>query len=104
LLALDKVCVAKFFEPGDLIRIIHGKYKGETGIVIDSKKQDNMKMKVKREHNNHHPLIKFDRSQREVRVNPNMFKLKTDYDDFLIQDLEMSSLMAPVKYNTGDVV
>lgn len=25
----------KYFEPGDLVRIIEGKYKGETGQVID---------------------------------------------------------------------
>lgn len=27
--------VVKYFEPGDLVRILDGKYKGETGQVID---------------------------------------------------------------------
>lgn len=28
--------VVKYFEPGDQVRILDGKYKGETGIVIGS--------------------------------------------------------------------
>lgn len=27
--------VAKYFEPGDLVRVTEAKYKGETGQVID---------------------------------------------------------------------
>ena len=34
-LQIDVSFVAKYFEPGDLVRITEGKYKGETGQVID---------------------------------------------------------------------
>jgi transcription elongation factor SPT5 len=27
--------VSKYFEPGDLVRIIEAKYKGDTGVVIE---------------------------------------------------------------------
>lgn len=32
-LAIEKNCVEKYFEQGDLVRLIEGKYKGETGMV-----------------------------------------------------------------------
>lgn len=80
ILSIDKSCVVKYFEVGDFIRIIHGKYKGETGIVIDVNKHDAMKTKIKRQESDYHPLIKFDSSQRELRVNTNLLKLKTDHD------------------------
>lgn len=32
-LKLDTSFVVKYFEPGDNVRVIEGKYKGETGIV-----------------------------------------------------------------------
>lgn len=34
-LEVDIEMVAKYFEPGDFVRILEGKYKGETGQVID---------------------------------------------------------------------
>jgi transcription elongation factor len=35
-LEVDIEHVSKFFEPGDMVRIIEGKYKGDTGQVIES--------------------------------------------------------------------
>ena len=35
LLQLDVTHVSKYFEPGDMIRITEGKYRGETGQVMD---------------------------------------------------------------------
>jgi len=32
---VDVSMVCKYFEPGDMVRIIEAKYKGETGLVID---------------------------------------------------------------------
>ena len=32
-LKVDATFVVKYFEPGDDVRVIEGKYKGETGIV-----------------------------------------------------------------------
>jgi transcription elongation factor len=34
-LQIDIGMVAKYFEPGDLVRVTEAKYKGETGQVID---------------------------------------------------------------------
>jgi transcription elongation factor len=34
-LDIDAANVCKYFEPGDLVRIIEAKYKGETGQVLD---------------------------------------------------------------------
>ena len=42
--------MVKYFETGDLVRIIQGKYKGETGIVTDVKndtKVEKEKEKIK---------------------------------------------------------
>lgn len=33
-LKLDTSFVVKYFEPGDNVRVIEGKYKGETGLVV----------------------------------------------------------------------
>ena len=35
LLQIDITHVSKYFEPGDLVRITEGKYRGETGQVMD---------------------------------------------------------------------
>lgn len=53
------------------MRIIDGKYKGETGIVTFVKEDE-------KEVN--HPIVKLDKSQRELKVNINIIKLKTDHD------------------------
>ena len=58
--------VIKYFEPGDLVRIIEGKYKGETGQVIDVKEP---KM-----------TIILDASQQEVEIFTNYLKLKSEND------------------------
>jgi len=34
-LQIDIQHISKYFEPGDMVRIVEGKYKGETGQVID---------------------------------------------------------------------
>lgn len=35
-LKLDSKFVSKYFEPGDKVRVIEGKYKGETGLVTSN--------------------------------------------------------------------
>lgn len=39
-LKIEAASVAKYFEPGDHVRIVDGKYKGDTGIVIKSVDDD----------------------------------------------------------------
>lgn len=73
--------VDKYFEQGDAIRIIDGKYNGETGIITevqkeleDLKEEKDEKMKKFLVH----PMIKLDKTKRELRINRNFIKLKTD--------------------------
>ena len=35
-LKVEASIVTKYFEPGDQVRVVDGKYKGETGIIISS--------------------------------------------------------------------
>ena len=79
-LSLQKACVVKYFEVGDMIRIAQGKYSGETGIVTSVVNETNMKTKKKENDIGFHPVIKLDKSQREMRINRNMLKMKTDHD------------------------
>lgn len=67
-LQLDLNLVSKYFEPSDLVRVTEGKYKGETGQVIDI---DGPKVS-----------LKLDQSQLELRILANHLKLKSDTDQF----------------------
>lgn len=73
--------VDKYFEQGDAIRIIDGKYCGETGIITEVQKEledlkDEKDEKMKKFLL--HPMIKLDKTKRELRINRNFIKLKTD--------------------------
>jgi len=68
-LQLDISFVSKYFEPGDLVRITEGKYKGETGQVIDV---DGKKVS-----------LKLDQSQQEIKYLTNHLKLKSDTDQLI---------------------
>jgi transcription elongation factor len=67
--------VIKYFEPGDLVRIIEGKYKGETGQVIEVEEP---KM-----------TIILDASQQEVEIYTNYLKLKSENDSNFIGTLSL---------------
>ena len=66
LLQVDIGHVSKYFEPGDLVRITEGKYKGETGQVMDVE-------------SNRVSMV-LDQSQLEIRIQANLLKLKSDTD------------------------
>lgn len=65
--------VEKYFEPGDFVRIAEGKYKGETGVVVES--EDN---KV---------VVVLDGSQREIKIPASFLKLKSETDTNLVAAL-----------------
>ena len=65
-LEVDIDMVAKYFEPGDFVRILEGKYKGETGQVIDI---EDGKLSMLLES-----------SQQEIKIYTNHLKLKSDTD------------------------
>ena len=60
----------KYFEPGDHVRIIDGKFKGETGIVISIE--------------GNHANIALTQNNREIRIFANNLKLKSEIDSGLM--------------------
>lgn len=66
-LQVYKVYVIKYFEQGDSVRIINGKYRGETGTV----------MRVDDESRNT-PLVMLDSSRREFNLNSHFLQLLTN--------------------------
>jgi len=66
LLSIDVSHVSKYFEPGDLVRITEGKYRGETGQVMDVE--------------GHKVSMVLDQSQLEINIFANHLKLKSDTD------------------------
>lgn len=67
-LQIDISMLTKYFEPGDLVRVTEGKYKGDTGQVIDVDPKNNSVSVV------------LDQSQQEIRIIANQLKLKSDND------------------------
>ena len=74
-LIIDVGQITKYFEPSDQVRVTEGKYKGDTGRVIDV---DNGKVSVV-----------LDKTQQEIHYKAHCFKLKTDSD--MPTDLSMSN-------------
>lgn len=62
--------VVKYFQPGDHIRIVDGKFKGETGIVIECKDK--------------YAHIALTQNNREIKVFTNNLKLKSEIDQSLM--------------------
>jgi len=75
-LAIDKDLLEKYFTQGDLVRIMQGNHKGETGMVTDTSKGI---------------VVKMDRTQREVRVNKNVLKIKGEHDNDMSKLMELNS-------------
>ena len=67
--------VSKYSEPGDMVRIIEAKYKGETGQVIDV--------------DDHKVSVVLDVSQQEIKIFTNYLKLKSDTDTNLVAALNI---------------
>ena len=65
-LKLQSEFMVKYFEPGDQIRVIEGKYKGETGIVVSIESR----------------LVSLALAQtnREVKIFANYLKLRSEID------------------------
>lgn len=61
--------LSKYFEPGDLIRVTEGKYKGDTGRVIEIDKN-----------NKNQIIVLLDANQQEIKITANQLKLKSDTD------------------------
>ena len=79
-LTINKQFLEKYFEMGDMVRIISGQYKGETGIITEIGKLSPEKSETSSKPVNRHPVVKLDKSQRELRINKLFLKLKGDHD------------------------
>ena len=93
-LGISNTYVDKYFEQGDAIRIIDGKYAGETGQITEVELTfEEVKSRKDKKFNKYllHPMIKLDKSQRELRINRNFIKLKTDIIKDSQKLLQMSS-------------
>ena len=87
---VDVSMVSKYFEPGDMVRIIEGKYQGETGQVIDVDEQ-----KIS---------MVLDSSEQEIKVLVNNLKLKNDTDSNLIAAMTSKPKGIQGQFNANDLV
>lgn len=72
-LKLNSDFVVKYFEPGDQIRVIDGKFKGETGIVVSIEGS--------------FANIALTQNNREIKIFANNLKLKSEIDQGLMNGL-----------------
>ena len=89
-LQIDISMLTKYFEPSDLIRVTEGKYKGDTGRVIELEKGTNR------------VTVLLDQNQQEIKITANQLKLKSDTD----QPMSANILAAGknLGYKAGDLV
>jgi len=104
-LETEKSIVVKFFQQGDHVKILEGKYSGEAGIVMSDGNKINVKdgkcMPAT-------PQVKLGNTQREVPVNANLLKLKNDRDIVQAERAHHEE-KGPTKhlatpFNVGDIV
>lgn len=72
-LKLNADFVVKYFEPGDQVRIIDGKFKGETGIVVSIEGS--------------FASIALTQNNREIKIFANSLKLKSEIDQGIMNGL-----------------
>ena len=65
-LGIDKAFVVKYFEPGDNVKIIDGRYIGDTALVV--KVDEDVTM----------PMIRLDGTNRELHLNTCHLKMMND--------------------------
>ena len=64
-------CIVKYFEPGDQVRAIDGKFKGETGIVVSSETNEKGVSFA-------HVVLSL--SNKEIKILSNNLKLKSEIE------------------------
>ncbi len=82
--------VSKYFEPGDLVRIIEAKYKGDTGVVIEI--EDGK------------ASVMLDGSQQEIKISTTFLKLKSETDTNLVAALNVKQNGVKSTYLANDLV
>ena len=89
-LPVEVSMVSKYFEPGDMVRIIEGKYQGDTGQVIDVEDS-----KVS---------MKLDSTGNFIKMLVNNLKLKSDTDNNLIAALTQKAKGIQGQFSANDLV
>lgn len=82
--------VCKYFDPGDLVRIIESKYKGETGVVLETEGEKS--------------LVVLDGSKQEIRILTPYLKLKSETDTNLVAALNLKQNGAKQQFFANDLV
>lgn len=70
-LKLEASQVVKYFEPGDEVRVIDGKYKGESGIVVSAETDEAGVAKAN---------VSLGQSRKEIKIFTNNLKFKSEID------------------------
>ena len=97
-LGISKTVVVKYFEQGDMVKIIDGRYIGETAIVVKVGEDKTM------------PLIRLDDTNREIHLSTNQLKMMNDKekDDIKIVKKRAGqkgdSKDSDIMYKVGDLV
>ena len=78
MLSVDISILTKYFEPGDLVRVTEGKYRGDTGQVLYI--EENKRVSVV-----------LDQTQQEIKILANQLKLKSDTDQPMSTNLMAAS-------------
>lgn len=96
-LRLEVKNVVKYFEPGDYVRVIDGKYRGETGLVITSDTTDEGVV---------FSNIALTQSHREIKVRANNLKIKTEIEQSAASGNSAFFMdkAKPAPYSAGDLI
>ena len=96
-LRLEVKNVVKYFEPGDYVRVIDGKYRGETGLVISSTTTDEGVV---------FSNIALTQSHREIKVRANNLKIKTEIEQNAAHgnSAYFMDKAKPAPYTAGDLI
>jgi len=89
-LDVDVAMVCKYFDPGDLVRIIENKYKGETGVVLETEGEKS--------------TVVLDGSKQEITIPTPYLKLKSETDTNLVAALNLKQNGAKQQFFANDLV
>ncbi len=89
--------IVKYFEAGDHVRILDGKHKGETGIVVGSEQNQYGSF----------ASVNLSQSRKEIKINTNNLKLKSEIDQSAEPTSTAALLLDKVQsnqYKAGELI
>jgi transcription antitermination factor NusG len=101
-LGISKQVVVKYFESGDCVKIVDGRYIGETAIVVKVDEDKSM------------PMIRLDETNRELHLNTSHLKMMNDKEKDDVKTVKkkagfknlnpIESKDSDVMYKVGDLI